>query len=276
MALTDESPPTRLLRTSQETPKRRSGWRRHATALVLFALLGLAGAYVGLAGPPKGGAPPDGDAAKEAPSAGSSTAGKPATAGGQATPASLPGGATALRAGVPVGYPKTAVGAQSAAVNYAVAYGSADMFVPARRHEIAAAIVERARRDHLINELDQAFSAVGKGYQLDELGRAPEGLTFVSRTAPIGVKLVGFGGGKATVEVWTTGIVGLAGEDSPMPVTEAWATATVKLHWSDRDWKWVSFTQRDGPVPVSGMQTASSAADVAAGVKDFEELRYAR
>jgi hypothetical protein len=281
MALTDDSPQTRLLRNSQATPKRRPGWRRHGTALALFVLLSLGGAYVGLVGPARsGGAPPDSpqtEAAREIPSAGSSTASKPAESAERATSAaSLPGGATALRAGVPVGYAKSEEGAQSAAVNYAVAYGSADMFVPERRHAIVATIVERARREDLTRELDQAFSAVGKGYQLDESGQAPDGLTFVSRTAPIGVRLVAFGGGSATVEVWTTGIVGLAGEGSPTPVTEAWATATVELHWSDKDWKWVSFTQRDGPVPVSGLQTASSAVDVVAGVKDFAELRYAR
>ena len=281
MALTDDSPHTRLLRNSQATPKRRSGWRRHGTALALFVLLSLGGAYVGLVGPGRsGGAPsdtPQTEATREIPSAGSSTASKPAESAERAAPAaSLLGGATALRAGVPVGYAKTEEGAQSAAVNYAVAYGSADMFVPERRHAIVATIVERARREDLTRELDQAFSAVGKGYQLDQSGQAPDGLTFVSRTAPIGVRLVAFGGGSATVEVWTTGIVGLAGEASPTPVTEAWATATVELHWSDKDWKWVSFTQRDGPVPASGLQTASSAADVVAGVKDFAELRYAR
>jgi hypothetical protein len=161
-------------------------------------------------------------------------------------------------------------------VNYAVAYGSADMFVPARRHAIVATIVERARRQNLTKELDQAFTTVGKGYQLDESGQPPDGLTFVSRTAPIGVRLVAFGGGTATVEVWTAGIVGLAGEGSPTPVTEAWTTATIQLHWSEKDWKWVSFTQRDGPVPASGLQTASTAADVVAGVRDFAGLRYAR
>ena len=288
MALTDESPHTRLLRSSQATHKRRSGWRRHGLALALFILLILGGAYVGLVGPGRGGAPPDtsqgGPVAQEvpseAPSTGSSAASNAAEPGGRATPAtdtaSLPGGATALRAGVPVGYAKTEEGAQSAAANYAVAYGSADMFVPERRNAIVTTIVERAQRQDLLRELDQAFTAVGKGYQLDESGQAPHGLTFVSRTAPIGVKLVAFGGGNATVEVWTAGIVGLAGEGSPTPVSEAWATATIRLHWSDKDWKWVSFTQRDGPVPGSGLQTASSAADLVAGVKNFAELRYAR
>jgi hypothetical protein len=282
MALTDESPHTRLVRTSPATPKRRSGWRRHGIALALFVVLSLGGVYVGLVNPARsGGAPrdtPQTVAARETPSAASSTASQPAESAEQAKPAaaSLPGGATALRAGVPVGYAKTKDGAQSAAVNYAVAYGSADMFVPARRHAIVATIVERTRRQDLTTELDQAFTTVGKGYQLDESGQPPDGLTFVSRTAPIGVRLVAFGAGTATVEVWTAGIVGLAGEGSPTPVTEAWTTATIQLHWSEKDWKWVSFTQRDGPVPASGLQTASSAADVVAGVRDFAGLRYAR
>jgi hypothetical protein len=290
MALTDESPHTRLVRTSPATPKHRSGWRRHGIALALFVLLSLGGVYVGLVNPARsGGAPPDNpqtEGAREVPGAGSSAASQPAESNEPAKPAaaslpggataSLPGGATALRAGVPVGYARTQDGAQSAAVNYAVAYGSADMFVPARRHAIVATIVERARRQNLTKELDQAFTTVGKGYQLDESGQPPDGLTFVSRTAPIGVRLVAFGGGTATVEVWTAGIVGLAGEGSPTPVTEAWTTATIQLHWSEKDWKWVSFTQRDGPVPASGLQTASTAADVVAGVRDFAGLRYAR
>jgi hypothetical protein len=185
-------------------------------------------------------------------------------------------GPTRIAAGIPVGYPRTREGAQSAAVNYAVAYGSADMFVPERRRQIVAAIVERPRRVDLLRQLDEAFTAVGRGYKLDKSGRPPGGLTFVSRTAPVGVRLVEYGGGEATVEVWTTGIVGLAGPGSPTPVTEAWSTATVRLRWSDNDWKWVSFTQRDGPVPVSGMQAASTADEVAAGVQGFAELQYVR
>jgi len=280
MALTDESPPTRLLRNSQATSKRRSGWRRYRTALALFVLLGLGAAYVGLVGPAKGGAPPDRshrEAARDAPTTGSSATSVPlGSHGGSALTASMSGGATALRAGVPVGYAPTKEGAQSAAVNYAVAYGSADMFVPEFRHAIVATIVEPALRQELSKELDQAFTSVGKGYQLDESGQPPDGLTFVSRTAPIGVRLVAFGDGRATVEVWTTGIIGLAGEGSSTPLTEAWTTATVRLHWTEKDWKWVSFTQRDGPVPVSGLQAASNAADLVAGVRDFAELRYAR
>src|SRR5262245_43336190 len=123
MALTDESPPTRLLRNSQATPKRRSGWRRYRTALALFVLLGLGAAYVGLVGPAKGGAPADRSqrqAARDVPTTGSSAASVPAGSHGRSA-ASLSGGATGLRAGVPVGYAPTREGAQSAAVNYAVA-----------------------------------------------------------------------------------------------------------------------------------------------------------
>lgn len=279
MALTDESPHTHLLGNAGSPTARRSRWRRHAPGLVLFALLSLAGAYLGLAGSAGDGSDSTssgGSAGPAAPSAGSRTSSKPSAAGATAPASSFGGEATRLRAGIPVGYPKTKEGAQSAAVNYAVAYGSADMFDPARRHDIVTAIVDPKLRGHLLRQLDQAFSSAGQGYQLDASGRAPAGLIFVSRTAPVGVKLEGYHGGNARVEVWTAGIVGLAGENSPRPVTEAWATATVKLRWSHGDWKWVSFTQRDGPVPVSGMQPASSATDVAAAVEDFAELRYAR
>lgn len=291
MALTDESAHTHLLGISGSPTARRSRWRRHAPALVLFALLSLAGAYLGLAGSAGGRSDParsGGPAGPATPNAGNPASSTPSAAAGNrasstpgaaaaTAPASSFGGqATRLRAGIPVGYPKTKEGAQSAAVNYAVAYGSADMFDPARRHDIVTAIVDPKRRDDLLGELDDAFTSAGQGYQLDESGRAPAGLIFVSRTAPVGVKLKRYDGGNATVEVWTAGIVGLAGQNSPTPVTEAWATATVQLRWSHGDWKWVSFTQRDGPVPVSGMQPASSAMDVAAAVEDFAELRYAR
>jgi hypothetical protein len=272
MALTDESPHTHLLRNSGSPNARRSRWRRYAPALVLFGMLSVGGAYFGLSGVAGDGS----SAGPAAPGAGPRTSSKPSAASRAAPVSSLGGEATRIRSGIPVGYPKTREGAESAAVNYAVAYGSAEMFDPARRREIVTAIVYGKLSDDLLKQLDEAFSAAGRRYQLDETGRAPAGFTFVSRTAPIGVKLTAYGGGNATVEVWTAGIVGLAGENSPIPVTEAWATATVELWWSRGDWKWVSFTQRDGPVPVGGMQPSSSGADVAAAVQDFAELRYAR
>ena len=284
MALTDESPQTRLLTTSEAVTRSRRRWRRHIPVLIVAAALCLGGLYLVIAGPAGGrGQPPPLSGSTAEPS-GSTAPPTPArtqpapTAGGssQARANALGSNATRIAAGVPAGYPKTREGAQSAAVNYAVAYGSADMFVAERRRQIVDAIVERSRREDLLRQLDQAFTAVARGYQLDESGQPPDGLTFVARTAPIGVRLVEYGGGKATVDVWTTGVVGLAGEGSPMPVTEAWSTSTVRLEWSDNDWKWVSFAQRDGPVPMSGMQPPSGADEVAAGVQDFSELQYAR
>jgi hypothetical protein len=53
-------------------------------------------------------------------------------------------------------------------------------------------------------------------------------------------------------------------------------TTTITLHWVDGDWKWVAFTQTDGPTPVSGMQTPSNAAEIANAVKEFGGVDYAR
>lgn len=284
MALTNESPQTRLLKTSEAVTRTRRRWRRYIPALVVLAAMCLGGLYLGIARPggERGRPPPASGSTAEssgstAPTAPARTEPTPtAERSSQARANALGSNATRIAAGIPVGYPKTRAGAQSAAVNYAVAYGSADMFVAERRRQIVGAIVERSRREDLLRQLDQAFTAVARGYQLDESGRPPNGLTFVSRTAPIGVRLVEYGGGRATVEVWTTGIVGLAGEGSPMPVTEAWSTSTVRLEWHDRDWKWVSFVQRDGPVPMSGMQPPSGPDEVVAGVQGFSELQYAR
>ncbi len=180
------------------------------------------------------------------------------------------------QAGVPVGYPNTPAGAQSAATNYAVAYGSAAMFDPAKRHAIVTAIADPAVTQSLQPQLDGSFSAVTAGFGLDSAGRAPNGLTFVARALPVGVHLLRYDGDTAQVEVWTAGLIGLAGAKSTQPVAEAWATATISLHWVAGDWKWVSFTQHDGPTPVSGLQAPSGADQVSRAIHDFDGLRYAR
>jgi len=66
----------------------------------------------------------------------------------------------------------------------------------------------------------------------------------------------------------------LAGSSSH-PITESWYTETIRLHWTGGDWKWVSFTQADGPVPIPGTQQVSSPGDIGKADKDFGGLRYA-
>ena len=178
-------------------------------------------------------------------------------------------------AGVPVGYPDTRAGAEAAAANYAVAYGSAAMFRTQQRNAIVDAIADPNVTTALRAQLDQTFSAVLARFGLDADGNPPKGQTFVDRTLPAGVRLLSYTDTKAQVAVWTAGLVGLTGSGSTLPVAEAWNTATVTLHWVDGDWKWVAFTQTDGPTPISGMQAPSNADVIADAVRGFEGLPYA-
>lgn len=187
-------------------------------------------------------------------------------------------GGSRVVAGVPVGYPHTPAGAQSAAANYVVAYGSAAMYSPTRRRAIVDAIADPAVRREIAAQFAVAFGSTGQLFGLDPAGQAPAGLQFVCRALPIGVRLLGYArdGSTAQVAVWADGIVGLAGATSTRPVEDSYSTTTVTLRWAAGDWKWVSFTTADGPTPVSGGQPASPAGTIASAVRTFAGLRYVR
>ncbi|MEU8828636.1 hypothetical protein [Streptomyces sp. NPDC048636] len=179
--------------------------------------------------------------------------------------------------GIASGFPKTEQGAQSAAANYAVALGSADMFNRERRHELVPQIFTSAAAGSLQTKLDKAYSADSlERIGLDTDGKAPEGMTYVSRTAPIGTKVRKFAATAATVEVWCTGVFGTAGEGSKNPVTNDWFTLTLKLRWVDNDWKAEGYRQKDGPAPVNSDRTASTADEIAKAVEQYGGFTYAR
>ncbi|MEC4015712.1 hypothetical protein [Streptomyces sp. H27-D2] len=179
--------------------------------------------------------------------------------------------------GIASGFPKTEQGAQSAAANYAVALGSDGMFKADRRHEIVAAVHDPAVVGKLQGDLDRAYSPkflANVGLKSD--GSAPNGFTFVSRTVPVGSKATKIDGDTATVEVWCTGLVGLAGESSTKPVSETWFTITEKLKWTNDDWKIESSKQTAGPAPVGGDDRASSAEEITNAVEGYGGFTYAR
>ncbi|MFD4897695.1 hypothetical protein [Streptomyces sp. NPDC058411] len=169
-------------------------------------------------------------------------------------------------------------GAQSAAANYAVALGSADMFDKDLRRQITAAVyapdVAAARQ----SDLDKVYSggeflaSIG----LNPDGTAPDGLAFISRSNPVGAKVEKFVGDSASVAVWYSALFGLAGEGSKNPVSESWYTNTFELRWINGDWKVTDFTQKDGPVPVGRDQAASPAEEMADAVEQFGGFTYAR
>ncbi|MEU6933796.1 hypothetical protein AB0A05_32060 [Streptomyces sp. NPDC046374] len=178
---------------------------------------------------------------------------------------------------IPKGFAHDEQGAQSAAANYAVALGSVDMFQRGPRESIVRATHDPAVADALVRDLDTSYStAFLTEVGLDANGTAPSGLTFVSRTIPVGTKVKDFTGDTATVEVWSTGLVGLAGEGSTKPVTSTWFTLTEKLRWVGDDWKITGSEQVEGPTPVNGDNRASLADDIAKAVEGYGGFTYAR
>ncbi|MCF3964130.1 hypothetical protein [Streptomyces fuscigenes] len=178
---------------------------------------------------------------------------------------------------IPGGYAEDQQGAASAAANYAVALGSEGMFHMDRRHAILDTIYTPAAAAKLTTSLDAAYSAdfLSK-LGLDASGDAPQGSTFVSRTIPVGTKVLGYSQGAAKISVWYTGLIGMAGSDSTNPVTTTWKTSTFQLQWTNNDWKIVSDTEKDGPAPVPGDDAASTADQITQAVEQFGGFTYAR
>ncbi|WP_432013966.1 hypothetical protein [Streptomyces cucumeris] len=179
--------------------------------------------------------------------------------------------------GIASGFPKTEQGAQSAAANYAVALTSADMLKRDARHELVPEIFTSGPASELQRKLDKAYSIASlEKIGLNADGEAPEGMTYVSRSAPIGTKVSKFATTAATVEVWCTGVFGTAGEGSKTPVTNDWFTMTLKLRWVGGDWRAESFSQKDGPAPINSDRAASSADEIAKAVEQYGGFTYAR
>jgi hypothetical protein len=180
-------------------------------------------------------------------------------------------------AGIPAGFAHDQQGAQSAAANYAVALGSADMFNKVRRDAILQTVIAPSRITDFESKLDKAYTPeLSKSVGLTEDGSAPSGATFVSRTSPVGTKVTASTDNHATVEVWCSGLLGLAGENSTNPVTNSWFTTTMQLEWTAGDWKIVTQSQKDGPAPVPGDDKASSADEMAKAVEEYGGFTYAR
>ncbi|MFE7749533.1 hypothetical protein [Streptomyces sp. NPDC057428] len=168
-------------------------------------------------------------------------------------------------------------GAQSAAANYAVALGSAEMFDKTKRDGILDAVIAPTSIDKFRSTLDQAYSTgFFRNVGLNDDGTAPAGFAFISRTTPIGTKVTKASEDQVTVDVWCSGLLGLAGEGSTKPVTDGWFTITMELQWVNGDWKAVTHSQKDGPAPVGGDNRASGADEIAGAVNGFGGFTYAR
>ncbi|MYX75528.1 hypothetical protein [Streptomyces sp. SID3915] len=178
---------------------------------------------------------------------------------------------------IAAGFAHDEQGAQSAAANYAVALGSAEMFDKSQRDAILDAVIAPTSVERFRTTLDSAYSAdFFANLGLNDDGTAPAGFTFISRTTPVGTKVTKQSAERTTVDVWCTGLIGLAGEGSTKPVTDGWFTITMELEWVEGDWKTVTHSQKEGPAPVGGDNRASSAEEIAGAVNGFGGFTYAR
>lgn len=246
-------------------PARNSRSLFTVLGVVVLLLAAIAFANMG------GGGGDDGGGGNGTPGSGGKKAGSAPTAATGTKPVAGKNGS------IPSGFAHDEQGAQSAASNFAVALGSADMFNSASRQAIVRATHDPAIVEGLVSDLDTAYSpGFLKNVGLNDDGSTPGGLTFVSRTVPVGTKTVEHSGDTATVEVWCTGLVGMAGQGSTKPVTETWFTISEKLKWIGNDWKIESSSQTEGPTPVSGDNRASTADEIAGAVKGYGGFTYAR
>ncbi|MGY5114548.1 hypothetical protein ACWC2H_01510 [Streptomyces sp. 900105755] len=179
--------------------------------------------------------------------------------------------------GIPTGYAHSQQGAQSAAANYATALGSDGMFITATRHAIVQTVADPSVMNNMLSGFDADYSAdFLKKAGLNTDGTAPQGSTFVNRTLPAGTKVTAYSDTAATVEVWCNGLFGMAGEKSTNPVTSNWFTITMKLNWSDGDWKVLESSQTTGPTPVTGDNPVSGTDEISKAVQEFGGFTYAR
>ncbi|MBD0688908.1 hypothetical protein [Streptomyces sp. CBMA123] len=271
MPLSDDQPHTRTRLPVDEQPSAPATARQSRplrtllTVLVVVTLLVVAISIAnrGKPGPGNNG----GSADRAAPTAG--TGAGPAPSGDQ------PVGTTAN--GIASGFPHSDQGAQSAAANYAVAIGSADMFRTDSRHTIVATIADPGSAGALQSRLDQGFSPeTAARFGVDAQGRPPKGLTFVSRTIPVGTRTNGYTPESVKVDVWCTGLFGLAGERSTKPVSEEWFTLNLSLRWTGTDWKLTDYSRAAGPAPIPPDQQAATAEEITGAVEQFGGFRYAR
>lgn len=181
------------------------------------------------------------------------------------------------KGGIASGFPRSQQGAESAAANYAVALVSSDIIKPDKRDGLVQQIFVPDRTDEMQSKMDKAYSSSFlKKLELDADGNADDDMTYISRTTPVGTKTVEFDKSRAQLDVWCTGLYGLAGQGSKNPVTSDWFTMRLGLEWVNGDWKVDSFKQKDGPAPVEGDNRASGAEEIADAVGQYGGFTYGR
>lgn len=237
-----------------------SPWRRAKIGAIVFGVILVFGMVLTLFGGEE----------QDTGSSGASPAPGPTSQAGGSGPGVK---ATSVENGIPVGYPRTKAGAAAAAVNYQTARSSPGYFTDETlRHQVLETVMTSAALPGQREQDDDATENLMVALGVTEK-TAPE---MVMRAAPLGTNVTSYSRETATVKVWMAEVVGVASENSSMPVSATWSTYTLILQWQDGDWKVATIDQADGPTPLVAADSApSSVSEIRLVNEEFDAPRYA-
>jgi hypothetical protein len=153
-------------------------------------------------------------------------------------------GPTRIEAGVPVGYPQTAEGAQTAALRYVAILGG-PLMLDAGRRDLALAAVSPDGQP--VSDIATRWASRPNVERVTGAEQALRtGAPVVAGAAPVMSRVTTYDGATATVAIWATAVLGT---DRLGTLDQSWSTETVTLQWAD-DWKLTAYESSPGPVPA--------------------------
>ncbi|MDV5145461.1 hypothetical protein R1T08_14880 [Streptomyces sp. SBC-4] len=163
--------------------------------------------------------------------------------------------------GFPAAYERTESGARAAATSASMLYGDSRFFTDAGwRHRMLAATASSGVLAATRAETDSTARLVSENRGLDEAGRTADGGLLVTRTAVLATRKISYSAQAASIELWTTSVGGIAGDDETQRPQVAYLRMTVDLVWADGTWRTTSVTPSDPlvPAPASASQVTPS------------------
>jgi hypothetical protein len=166
----------------------------------------------------------------------------PATGAAAGPDRTLPGSPTRVNEfGIPVGYPHTEAGAVSACGNYVSAYLDSANREPSKIENIFRSIT----MNNVAKRLAQAIIAIdrqtSREYNVDSIQSPKMGFSL----RVVGYKIENHRPNQTTIDVWSTGSVGVYGGPDNLKPRESWGIDVCTVSWDGADWK--LFDAGDGP-----------------------------
>lgn len=177
-------------------------------------------------------------------------------------------GPTRVDDGRPAGFATDETGAVAAATTYlATLHGLVGETDERRRTTLAS--MSAAGADDLAEEATAGFDL------LDEMLAVARSVDPTARLylrgVPVAYDVVAFTPDRASIAVWTLGILVVEGSTL---ATEVWSTNTVELVHEDGDWRLLSWERRAGPTPSIALTEAIPPSQLLDAIEGWEGYRY--